>query len=109
MPRLEKDLNKADSANHWLLRGERLQRIGCVLHVSANKNLILKAEKTPRIGDKVVNEHLKSVGTVFDVFGPTSSPYVAVKPNSEKTHNLVNHILYTIPSTPKIKRRRKKR
>jgi rRNA processing protein Gar1 len=86
-----------------------LQRIGCVLHISSNKNLILKAEKTPRIGDKVVNEHLKSVGTVFDVFGPTSSPYVAVKPNSEKTQNLVNHVLYAIPSTPKKKRRRKRR
>jgi len=86
-----------------------LQRIGCVLHISSNKNLILKAEKTPRIGDKVVNEHLKSVGTVFDVFGPTSSPYVAVKPNSEKTHHLMNHVLYAIPSTPKKKRRRKRR
>jgi rRNA processing protein Gar1 len=106
---LEKDLNKAVSPKHWLLRGERLQRIGCVIHISSNKNLILKAEKTPRIGDKVVNEHLKSVGTVFDVFGPTSSPYVAVKPNSEKTYHLVNHVLYTIPSTPKMKRRRKRR
>jgi len=109
LPILEKDLNKAASPKHWLLRGEKLQRIGCVLHISSNKNLILKAEKTPRIGDKVVNEHLKSVGTVFDVFGPTSSPYVAVKPNSEKTHNLVNHVLYATPSTPKMKRRRKRR
>jgi rRNA processing protein Gar1 len=80
-----------------------------VLHVSSNKNLILKAEKTPRIGDKVVNQHLKPVGTVFDVFGSTSSPYVAVKPNSEKTHHLINQVLYTIPSAPKTKRRRKRR
>lgn len=85
-----------------------MQRIGCVLHVSSNKNIIIKAENLPRIGDKVVDKHLKSLGTVFDVFGPTSSPYVAVKPNVGKPHHLINHILYAVPS-PKVKRRRKRR
>jgi len=84
-----------------------LQRIGSVLHVSSNKNLILKAENLPRIGDKVVDEHLKSVGTILDVFGPTSSPYVTVKTNAGEPHHLVNHILYAVPS-PKMKRRRKR-
>jgi len=43
--------------------------------------MILKAENIPRIGDEVINEKLKPIGTVFDIFGPTSSPYVAVKPH----------------------------
>ena len=85
-----------------------MQRIGHVLHVSSSKKLILKAENLPRIGNKVVNKHLKPVGTVFDVFGPTSSPYVAVKPNIEEPHHLANHVLYAVPS-PKMKRRRKRR
>ncbi|UCE16075.1 MAG: H/ACA RNA-protein complex protein Gar1 [Candidatus Bathyarchaeota archaeon] len=84
-----------------------MQRIGHVLHISSSKNLILKAENLPRIGDKVVNKQLKPVGTIFDVFGPTSSPYVAVKPNVGEPHHLVNHVLYAIPSSKK-KRRRKK-
>lgn len=84
-----------------------MQRIGSVLHVSSNKNLILKVENLPRIGDKVVDEHLKSVGTVLDVFGPTSSPYVTVKPNAGEPHHLANHILYAVPS-PRMKRRRKR-
>jgi RNA-binding protein len=74
--------------------------------VSSNKNIILKAENLPRIGDKVVDEQLKPVGTVFDIFGPTSAPYVAVKPNAGDAHHLVNHVLYAIPS-PKVRKRRR--
>lgn len=82
-----------------------MYRIGFVLHVSSNKNIILKSENLPRIGNKVVDEQLKPVGTVFDIFGPTSAPYVAVKPDSEDPHRLVNHVLYTIPSSVRKRRR----
>lgn len=78
-----------------------MQRIGRVLHVSRSRNLILRAEKTPRVGDGVVDERLKPVGTVLDIFGPVSSPYVAVKPQVEKTNPLVNHVLYSAPLSEK--------
>jgi RNA-binding protein len=91
------------------VRGKRvLHRIGHVLHVSNTKNMILKAENVPRIGDKVTNEKLKPVGTVFDVFGPTSSPYVAVKPNIQSPEQLVNQVLYAIPSKAGRKKRKKR-
>ena len=91
------------------MRGKRvLHRIGYVLHVSNTKNMILKAENIPRIGDEVANEKLKPVGTVFDVFGPTSSPYVAVKPHIQSPEQLVNHVLYAIPSKAVRKKRRKR-
>lgn len=83
-----------------------MYRIGCVLHVNPNKNVILKSENLPRIGDKVVDEQLKPVGTVFDIFGPTYAPYVAVKPGVEETRHLVNHVLYAIPS-PNVRKRRR--
>jgi rRNA processing protein Gar1 len=70
--------------------------------------MILKAENIPHIGDKVTNEKLKPVGTVFDVFGPTSSPYVAVKPHIQSPEQLVNHILYVIPSKAGTKKRKKR-
>ena len=82
-----------------------MQRIGHVLHVSSNKNLIIKAETLPQIGDKVVDKQLKPVGTVFDMFGPTSSPYLAVKSNIGEPHHLVNHVLYAVPPS-KMKRRK---
>jgi RNA-binding protein len=88
---------------------EDLQRIGHVLHVSSSRNIILKAENIPRIGDKVIDENLKPVGMVFDVFGPTSSTYVAVKPKIQDPQRLVNHVLYVVPSKPGRKKRKKKR
>jgi rRNA processing protein Gar1 len=66
--------------------------------------MILKAENIPHIGDQVANEKLKEVGLVFDVFGPTSSPYVAVKPHIQKPEELVKHVLYTVPSKDKGKK-----
>ena len=91
------------------MRGKKvLNRIGHVLHVSNTKNMILKAENIPRIGDKVSNEKLKPVGTVFDVFGPTSSPYVAVKPHIRSPEQLVNQVLYATPSKARTKKRRKR-
>ena len=91
------------------MRGkEILNRIGHVLHVSNTKNMILKAENIPRIGDQVANEKLNPVGTVFDVFGPTSSPYVAVKPHIQNPEQLINHILYVVPSKDRGKMRKKR-
>jgi len=85
-----------------------LNRIGHVLHVSATRNIIIKAENLPHIGDKVANENLKPVGTVFDIFGPLSSPYIAVKPHVQNPEKLVNHVLYATPSKAGRKKRKKK-
>jgi rRNA processing protein Gar1 len=85
-----------------------LNRIGNILHVSNTKNIILKAENIPHIGDKVTDEKLRSVGKVFDVFGPTSSPYVAVKPNIHKPEQLTNQVLYSVPSNDGRKKRKRR-
>jgi rRNA processing protein Gar1 len=69
-----------------------------VLHLSASRRLILKAESLPRIGDKVIDEHLKPVGSVADIIGPVSSPYVSVKPIIPEPEHLAAKTLYTIPS-----------
>jgi len=84
-----------------------LQRLGRVLHVSSSRNMILKVENLPRIGDSVVDQDLRPVGTVFDVFGPVSSPYVAVKPQVGEPNDLIGRGLYSVPSPqPKRKKRR---
>lgn len=71
--------------------------------------MILKAKNIPRIGDRVADEQLKQVGTVFDVFGPTSSPYVAVKPKIHHPEKFVNQVLYTVPSRVRVNKRKKRR
>jgi len=77
--------------------------------MSANKNIILKAENLPKIGDNVVDENLRSVGVVSDTFGPVSSPYLAIKTDVEKPHLLIGHVLYAVPSKPPREKRRKKK
>jgi len=87
---------------------ESLQRLGHVLHVSSSRNLILKAEATPKIGSKVVNENFKSIGTVRDVFGPVSSPYVSVEPITSELQVSIGSILYTVPLSGRRKEKRKR-
>jgi len=74
-----------------------LQRLGQVLHISPSKNIIVKIENIPRIGETIVDENLRTVGKIFDLFGPVSSPYVAIKPTILKTEELTNKTLYISP------------
>jgi RNA-binding protein len=71
-----------------------LQRLGRVLNVTPSQNIVVKTEKTPKVGSTVIDENLKVVGKVFDIIGPVSSPYAVVKPNVKETERLVNKQLY---------------
>ena len=84
-----------------------MRRLGRVIHVTASKMAVVKAEKLPKIGDRVVNKGKKPVGTVFDIIGPTSSPYVEVRPSLKDPERLVEHFLYVFPSL-KYKRKMRK-
>ena len=86
-----------------------MQRLGRVLHVTPSRNVVTKAEALPRIGEKVVDEKLRQVGTVFDVFGPVSKPYIAIKPSVEDPKTLVNQNLYVVPPAKTHKERRRRR
>ena len=81
-----------------------MQRLGLVLHISPSRNMITKVENIPRIGETVVDENLKPVGKVFDILGPVSSPYAAIRPIMRCPERLVNKRVYVIPS-----RRRKEK
>jgi len=87
-----------------------LQRIGCVVHISSNGNLVLKADNVPRIGDQAIDENLKAVGMVFDVFGPVANPYVAVRPSVDEPSRYVQRVLYAAhaPSKQRMRKRRKR-
>jgi len=61
------------------------------------------------MGEKVVDEKIRQIGTVFDIFGPVSSPYVAVKTTIEDPRMLVNQTLYTVPSSRTEGRRKEHR
>lgn len=75
-----------------------MQRLGRILHISPSRNMIVKAENTPKMGETVVDENLRQVGKVFDLLGPASSPYVAVRPTVAEFGNAVGRMLYSLPS-----------
>jgi len=74
-----------------------LYKLGRVLHLGSGQNLILKGERKPKIGDKVVDDKGRYVGIISDVFGPTASPYISVKTNFRKPKELINRTLYAYP------------
>lgn len=79
-------------------RGMCLQRLGKVLHVTPSQNVVVKADKTPKIGSAVVDENLKVVGKVFDVIGPLRSPYVVIKTAIKEPEKLSDKQLYLLLS-----------
>jgi len=85
-----------------------LRRIGQVIHISPGGKAIVKAEITPRIGETALDEKNRQVGRIFDIIGPTVSPYVEVSVNIEDSQSIVGGFLY-IPSSPNHKKWSKKR
>ncbi len=75
-----------------------MQRLGKMLHVTPSQNIVVKTDKTPKIGSSVVDENLKVVGKVFDVIGPVPSPYAVVKPAITEPERLTGKQLYLLLS-----------
>jgi RNA-binding protein len=67
----------------------------------------VKIENVPKLGETVVDENLKAIGTVFDLFGPVSAPYVAVKPTVKEPSKLTDKVLYVLPSSRRKERAKK--
>ena len=67
-----------------------MQRLGLVLHISPSRNMIMTVENVPKIGETVVDENLKPVGKVFDILGPVSAPYIAIRPTIRDPEKMVN-------------------
>ncbi len=78
--------------------------IGSSFNVTPSRSLVVRTEKTPRIGASVIDESLKVVGKVFDIIGPVSSPYAVVRPVVKEPEKLVNRQLYVLPSEKRSKR-----
>ena len=75
-----------------------MQRLGRVLNVTPSQNIVVKTEKTPKIGSVVIDENLKIVGKIFDIIGPVSSPYVVVRPAIREPEKLTDKQLYLLLS-----------
>jgi len=75
-----------------------LQRLGKVISVTPSQNFVVKLDKTPQIGSTVIDENLTTVGKVFDIIGPVSSPYAVIRPTIKTPEKLANKQLYLLLS-----------
>lgn len=75
-----------------------MQRLGKALHVTPSQNIVVKTDKTPKIGLTVVDENLKVIGKVFDIIGPVSAPYAVIKPAVRDPERVVNKQVYLLLS-----------
>ncbi len=82
-----------------------MQRLGLILHMTPSRNIVVKLENVPRIGETVVDDNLKPVGKVLDILGPVSSPYATIAPAIQDPEKLVRKTMYILPS----KRRKEKK
>ena len=72
-------------------------RVGTVLHLSSSSgNLILKAESDIKIGEVILDSTGSTIGTVFDLFGPVSGPFVSVKPRIQYPERLQGETLFHV-------------
>lgn len=71
-----------------------MKRLGKVLHLSSNKNLILKTRFNLKPQTTVLDSQLTPVGKVIDVFGPVVDPYVSIKPSVKNPKKYVGRVLY---------------
>jgi len=53
-------------------------RLGVLWKIVKNQ-LVIKCERTPKIGVKVYDSSLREVGEVVNIFGPTSQPFAEVR------------------------------
>lgn len=63
-----------------------MKRVGEVVRTAQNLAIVRTSDaEYPQFGTTVIDESLKEVGTVVDVFGPVDRPYVAVSPEADVT------------------------
>ena len=77
---------------------ENLRRLGKILHFSKSRSLIAKIDQARfvKIGTKACDSKLREMGRVQDIFGPVSSPYLAIKPTNPSPTKYIGKIAYSI-------------
>jgi len=73
-----------------------MKRIGTVTRVAQGLAVVRAPDgEYASVGTTVVDEELRTVGSVVDVFGPVERPYLAVSPNDDvHLPALVGKVLY---------------
>ncbi|RLF08313.1 MAG: hypothetical protein DRJ60_00665 [Thermoprotei archaeon] len=90
--------------------GESLTLLGSTLHLSKSNMLIVRGtRKVPKIGDPVYDNKSRTIGIIYDIIGPVSSPYIVIKPSSDLTPHDLRRLKKVYVKSPLKDIRRKRR
>ena len=76
-----------------------IKRLGKVLHISKSGRLVVRSQTEVKLGMAVVNQELRRIGVVFDIFGSVANPYISIKPSVRDLDQYVGQPLYVEEST----------
>jgi|GEM_PF-1125375 rRNA processing protein Gar1 len=81
---------------------KKLRKFGSAAHVSRSGLIIAQIEpgNLPEVGAEVLTDRAEKIGNVYDIIGPTKTPFALIKPrkNSLKKFagNLANKNLFVV-------------
>jgi len=78
-----------------------LKRLGKVLHLSNSRKLILRTKVKVKTGTEALGAKKKSIGTIFDIFGPVTNPYISIKPSISNPERYIGRTLYILSTQEK--------
>ncbi len=86
-----------------------MRPLGRVRHVSKSGRLIVEASEVPPIGAKVLDERMNFIGTVYDIMGPVSRPFVSVKVDESRfrPESLVGRLVFWEGPRRRARKRRR--
>jgi rRNA processing protein Gar1 len=84
--------------------------LGKGMHESkGNSNLVITLTSEARIGQPVTDKEGKTIGKIFDIFGPVEAPYASIKLNEGVELGKVDGKPVFLGRAPPIKKRRDKK
>lgn len=74
-----------------------MDRVGTVVKIAQGLLVVRSdSEASPSLGTTVIDEHLDTAGTVVDIIGPVSQPFVIISPQDGSDGvSFLNQRLYT--------------
>ena len=77
-----------------------MKKLGKVTTITNNNNLLVNTSKSFRIGLRVINQEIKTIGKIVDVIGPIKSPYIVVNTRNAQAKAQKGDTLYILDKPP---------
>ena len=76
----------------------KLRKIGRVSHVSKSGFVVAIADpkNLPKVGSEVYTRKMEKIGFVYDIIGPTKSPFILIKPKREVLKRVILDDLFVM-------------